>query len=114
MEQRAHEIPQVGFGLETYQVVLLRQPDTATEHDEAAVRQLQRGHVAYLSDQQSAGRLLAAGAISDHGSLTGLAFFGASRDETQAIVEGDPAVRAGIDDYEIAPFVCPKGGLAFP
>jgi uncharacterized protein YciI len=94
--------------------VLLRQPNTATEHDEAAVRKLQREHVAYLFDQQRAGRLLAAGAISGHGSLTGLAFFSSSREDTRAIVQGDPAVRAGIDDYEIVTFVCPKGALAFP
>jgi len=114
MKQRQHEIPPVDFELDTYQLVLLRQPDTATNHDEATVRQLQRDHVAYLFEQQRARRLLAAKAISGHGSLTGLAFFGTSLDETRAIVEGDPAVESGFDDYEIARFVCPKGSIIFP
>ena len=111
MKQSQHQIPHVDSALHTYELMLPRQPP---DYDQSAVQQLQREQFAYLIAQRVTGCLLAADAAPGHGLLTFLDFFRTGDKEPRAIVEEDPAVKTGIDEYGIVTFVCPKGALAFP
>jgi uncharacterized protein YciI len=110
-----HTPPQVDFELDTFELLILRRPDPLPPYDEAMVKQIQAQHVKHLLAQQAAGVLLAAGAIVNHQSLTGFAFYRTgSLERVRQLAEEDPAIRAGIDAYEVVNFACPKGAIHFP
>jgi uncharacterized protein YciI len=110
-----HQPPSVEFELDTFELVLLRQGARAAELDEDTRTALQSDHLHYLFGLQAAGKLQAAGAFMNHQSLTGLGFYRTgSIDEVRRLTEEDPAVKAGLDAYEIVVLVCPKGAITFP
>ena len=113
--ERPHEVPAVDFELDTYELVLLRRPETALDFDGATRRRLQGEHNSYLLGLQATGLLRGAGAISGHPSLTGLGLFSTgSLEEARRLAEADPAVKAGLNAVEVMNFVCPKEALIFP
>ncbi len=105
-----HTPPHVNFELDTFELLILRRPDRRPPYDEATAKQIQAQHLNYLLDQPAAGVLLAAGAVVNHNSLTGLGFYRTgSLERVRQLAEEDPAIRAGIDAYEVVSFACPKG-----
>ncbi|HEX2647857.1 MAG TPA: YciI family protein [Candidatus Dormibacteraeota bacterium] len=111
-------VPEVGFELDQFEVLILREGPRAAETDEATTKQLQAEHIQYQFGLQTTGKLLAAGAIQNRSGdqeITGLGFFQlGSVDEVRRLVEQDPSVKAGLDKAEVLVFLCPKGALAFP
>jgi len=114
--QREHQPPPVQFELDSYPVTLLRVGDRRAEYDEEVVQRVQLEHVSYVLSLQAAGHVLAAGALTGHVSINGLGFFtpGTTESEIRAQMDQDPAIKAGMDAYEILTFMCPRGALAFP
>jgi len=114
--QREHQPPPVQFELDTYPCTLLRIGDRRAEYDEEVVQRVQLQHVSYIFSLQAAGHVLAAGALTGHVTINGMGFWtpGATEDEIRARMNEDPAIKAGMDSYDILRFLCPKGALAFP
>jgi uncharacterized protein len=109
--------PSVQFELDTFALLLLRPGNRAPELDERTVNRLQAEHLQYLFGLQSAGQLLAAGATAEgfaEQTVTGLGFFGTSREVALQLAEADPSVKAGLDSAEVVTFMCPKGAISFP
>lgn len=114
--QPGHQPPPVQFELDTYPFTILRAGERLREYDPDTTGRLQLEHVAYIQSLVAAGHVLAAGAFSNHAYLTGMGFWtpGTSVEEIQQLMEADPAVRAGVEGYEILTFLSPKGALVFP
>jgi uncharacterized protein len=96
-------------------VLLLWQGDRAGEYDDAALGELQDGHLAHLSQMHDDGVLLAAGpALSgpDH-PLCGFGLFAVDADETTRLMGDDPSVRAGRFRTEIVSWMLPSGAVNF-
>jgi uncharacterized protein YciI len=114
---RPNHMPEVDFELDEFTVVVLSEGPRAAELEEAEVQRLLGAHVEHTIGLQAAGHLLAAGAIEDdaaEGRLTGLGFSAKPPDELRALVEEDPAVRAGLETFRLVTYRCPKGAIAFP
>ncbi len=52
---------------------------------------------------RAAGLLSIVGPVTDGGEIAGIGIFNASVEETRALMDGDPGVRAGIFTYEVHP-----------
>jgi len=111
-----HQPPPVQFELDTYPFTILRAGERLAECDPDTIGRLQLEHVAYIQNLVAAGHVLAAGAFSNHSYLTGMGFWtpGTSVEEIRRLMDGDPAVKAGVEECEILTFLCPKGALVFP
>jgi uncharacterized protein len=76
---------------------------------------LQDAHMAYLSDLQEAGQLLAAGPVvgAAERELRGFSVFRVSPEEAARLHESDPAVQAGRLRVETYPWIVPGGIVSF-
>jgi uncharacterized protein len=112
------DIPQVDFPLDHFELVVLRVGPKAHGMDSATTQRLQAEHVAYLSELQRAGKLLAAGAVAPRAPdqlITGIGFFQqGSADAVRQLMSIDPAVSGGVESAEVVDFFCPSGSLRFP
>jgi uncharacterized protein YciI len=101
--------------LEPYAFVLLRRPVTAPARSEDELERIQAQHLAHLADLGRAGKLLAAGPLSDQPdeSLRGLCFFATSVEEARDLAAQDPAVRAGRLEAEVMTWWAEKGSVSF-
>jgi uncharacterized protein YciI len=81
--------------------------------DPATAAELQKQHLAYMTAQGNAGRLVLAGPIAmKEGPRRGVVVYRAgSLDEARALAEGDPMVKAGRLAVEIHPWMTAKGVL---
>lgn len=91
--------------------LLVLRPD-APQLDEDAAAALQNAHMAFLADLHEAGRLLAAGPLSDDG-FRGLSILNVDPDEARRLTEQDPAVRAGRFSIKAIPWMVPAGAMSF-
>jgi uncharacterized protein len=94
--------------LDQFTVVLLVTREDAPPYDEA----VQNAHLAHLADLHEAGHLIAAGPLRD-AELRGIAIFGCGADEAHALLEDDPAVRAGWFSLRVIPWFAPAGAVAY-
>jgi uncharacterized protein YciI len=104
----AAEEPNVGPGgyeMTTYYVGFLYRGAKWTPEETAETRKLQAEHMANIQKMAAAGKLVIAGPFMDNGDLRGLYVFRvASAEEAKALVESDPAVKAGRLRFELHPW----------
>jgi uncharacterized protein len=96
--------------LDQFTVVLLLTREGGPPHDEAT----QNAHLSHLADLHEAGHLLAAGPLRDpDGKLGGIALFELDEARAIALLEDDPAVRAGWFSLRAIPWFAPAGAVRY-
>jgi uncharacterized protein len=95
-----------------FTVVLKHLRPDAPVHSEDEAAALQDEHLAHLAALHKAGHLLAAGPLADP-ELRGLSIFRTDPEQTRAMCEQDPAVRAGRLSVAIMSWMVPEGALSF-
>jgi uncharacterized protein len=87
-----------------FMVFLVKGPNRA--QPEAEAQELQRRHLAYISQQHQAGKYMLAGPFTDDGHIRGIIIVkAATLDDARALVTQDPAVKAGRMNIEIHPAI---------
>lgn len=101
---------------DTYSLVVLVRPASPTPYDDDRLEAIQEEHLAHLRSLLEAGELLVAGPLSDQPDerWRGLCLFRKPMEEAVAIMERDPAVRAGRLAVEVMRWWTAEGALAFP
>jgi uncharacterized protein YciI len=94
--------------LDAFTIVLLVTPDDAPPYDEA----VQNAHLSHLADLHEAGHLIAAGPMRDP-ELRGITIFACGSEEALALLEDDPAVRAGWFSLRAIPWFAPAGAVRY-
>jgi uncharacterized protein YciI len=99
--------------LDRLTLVLLRRPPDAPNLPEAELDALQEQHLAHLRKMRERGFLAAAGPFTDQAdeSLRGLCLYCTSLEETPALAEADPAVRAGRLAVDVLTWLVPTGEI---
>jgi uncharacterized protein YciI len=95
-----------------YSVALLILRLDAPNLDADAARALQDAHLAHLADLHAAGKLVAAGPLSDD-HYRGLSILNVGVEEARALKEADPAVKAGRFSVHVMRWMLPSGALHF-
>lgn len=90
---------------------LILRPDAPQLSEEAAAA-LQDAHMAHIADLHEAGYLVASGPLLDT-RFRGLSVFTVGPEHARALMEQDPAVRAGRFSVEVMPWLVPAGAMAF-
>jgi uncharacterized protein YciI len=104
-----------GFEMTTYYVGFLYRGAKWTPEETPETRKLQEEHMANIQKMGAAGKLVIAGPFMDNGDLRGLYVFRvASADEAKALVESDPAVKAGRLRFELHPWYAAKNITVTP
>jgi len=102
---------------DTYQLVLLKRPESPTEYPEAKLQEIQAAHLGHLTRMAQEGHLVVAGPFGDQEDerLRGLALYRVgSVEEARRLAEADPAVQAGRLEVEVMTWYTQKGALTFP
>ena len=101
--------------LESYGFVLLRRGPRAHDYDDAEPDRLQAAHLAHLDAMRAQGKLLVAGPFSDQPdeTLRGLCVYACDLEETRALAESDPSVRAGRMAVDVMTWWTLPGALRF-
>ena len=95
--------------LKSYYLVLLKAGPNRNQ-DSVTAAQIQKEHIENINRMAAAGKLNVAGPFLDEGSMRGIFIFDlSSEQEVRALVENDPAVKAGRLVYEIHPWMTQKG-----
>jgi uncharacterized protein YciI len=98
-----------GWEMTTYYVGFLYKGEKWTPEETPETKKIQEGHMANIQRLGAEGKLVIAGPFTDGGDLRGLYVFrAASMEETKALVETDPAVKAGRLRFEIHPWFAAK------
>lgn len=96
-------------GMKVYYFVLLTS-GPHRDQDEATAERIQSEHLANIERLGREGKLDLAGPFMDDGDWRGLFLFNvATREEVEALLESDPAIRAGRLNYEIHPWLGQQG-----
>jgi uncharacterized protein YciI len=99
---------------DSFTAVLLLTPATPAELDEEAAGAIQDQHLNFLAELHESGKLVAAGPLLDPGrKVRRLSLFKGDLDETRALVEQDPAVKAGVFELQLLPWLVTAGALKF-
>lgn len=107
----AADAPKPPFEMTTYTLGLLVKGPKWTAEETPELQKLQEGHLAHINDMARSGALLAAGPLTDNGTIRGIFVFKVSVDEARALAEKDPAVKAGRLALELHPWMTAKGVL---
>ena len=101
---------------DTYSLVVLVRPPSPTAYDEARLDEIQEEHLGYLKLLLESGEMLVAGPLSDQPDerWRGLCLFRKTAEEAVAIMQRDPAVRAGRLSVEVMRWWTAEGAMAFP
>jgi uncharacterized protein YciI len=103
--------PQTGAEMTTYYLVLLRRGPAWTASVTPETSAVSKGHMENIERLTKAGRMVVAGPFLEQTgdkALAGLFILRAgSAAEARALVDGDPAVKAGRFVYEILPWLGP-------
>ena len=95
--------------LKPYFFVLLKKGPNRNQDSVTAV-QIQKGHMDNINRLAASGKLNVAGPFLDEGDMRGIYVFDcSSEDSVKAMIEGDPAIKAGRLIYEIHPWMTQKG-----
>jgi uncharacterized protein YciI len=98
-----------GYEMTTYYVGFLYRGAKWTPEETPETRKLQEEHMANIVRMGAEGKLVIAGPFMDNGDLRGLYVFRTgSAEEAKALVESDPAVRAGRLRFELHPWYAAK------
>jgi uncharacterized protein YciI len=112
------EEPKIGPGgweMTTYYVGFLYKGEKWTPEETPETKKIQEGHMANIQRLGAEGKLLVAGPFTDGGDLRGLYVFRvASMEEARALVETDPAVKAGRLRFEIHPWFAARNITVTP
>jgi uncharacterized protein YciI len=102
--------------LERYTFVLLRRGPRALEYSEEELDRMQEDHLAHLDAMRESGALLVAGPFSGQPDETmrGFCIFATGVEETRALVEADPSVRAGRLEADVMVWLTQPGSVSFP
>jgi uncharacterized protein YciI len=104
-----------GWEMTTYYVGFLFRGPKWTSDDTPETRKLQEEHMANIGRMGKAGKLVIAGPFTDKGDLRGLYVFRVdSAEEAKALVESDPAVKAGRLRFELHPWFAAKNITVTP
>ncbi len=104
-----------GFEMTTYYVGFLYRGARWTREETPETRKLQEAHMANIVRMGAEGKLVIAGPFVDDGDLRGLYVFRvASAEEAKALVESDPAVKAGRLRFELHPWYAAKNITVTP
>jgi uncharacterized protein len=101
--------------LVSYSFVLLRRGPRADELAPDEMERLQAAHLAHLDQLRRDGTLLVAGPFADQPdeSLRGLCVYSCGLDETRALAESDPSVRAGRLAVDVMTWWVQRGAVTF-
>jgi len=101
--------------LERTTFVLLRRPPDAPAFSDDELAALQAAHLAHLAAMKEAGHMLVAGPFADQPdeSWRGICLYRTGLDETRALAESDPMVRAGRLAVDVFTWVTQRGALRF-
>ncbi len=98
------------YEMTTYVMGLLRKGPKWTPEETAYTRGIQEGHMANIRKMAATGKLIVAGPFSDDGELRGVFIFKMkSVEEAKAMVDDDPAVKAGRLVVELHPWFAAAG-----
>ena len=98
-----------GWEMTTYYVGFLYRGEKWTAEETPETKKIQEGHMANIQRLGAEGKLVIAGPFTDNGDLRGLYVFrAASAEEAKALVETDPAVKAGRLRFELHPWYAAK------
>lgn len=102
--------------LVSYTFVLLRRGPRALEYDDAELERLQAAHLAHLGAMRDRGALLVAGPFRDQPdeTLRGLCVYRTGLEETRALVDADPSIRAGRMQGDVFTWLTERGAVDFP
>lgn len=100
--------------LDAFTFVLLRRGPRAADYTEAELDEIQAGHLAFLEEMSRQGHLLLSGPFRDQEDETkrGFCVYRTGVEETRALTEQDPAVKAGRMTMEVMTWLTQKGALA--
>ena len=80
--------------------------------DTAQINKIQAGHMANITRLHAAGKLLVAGPFGDDGNWRGIFIFDCqTKEEVEALLITDPAIKSGRLDYEVHPWWTKKGAV---
>lgn len=105
-----------GLELEQLTVVLLHEGSRFSEYSAEQAQDLANQHLAYTIGLVTDGHMLHAGALVDHTSgqkFTGLGLSRLAPDQLRPLIEQDPSVVAGLEEFRLITHVFPKGSVAF-
>ena len=98
------------YEMTTYVMGLLRKGPKWTPEKNAYTQGLQEGHLANIRKMAATGKLIVAGPFSGNGDLRGVFIFKLkSVEEAKAMVDEDPAVKAGRLVVELHPWYAAEG-----
>lgn len=103
--------------LDSFELVLLRQPADPPAYDDAELDRIQAEHLGFYARLRESGQVVTNGPVSDgtDPTLRGLGFYRVgSLVEARQLAETDPAVRAGRLTVEIMTWYCPLGTMSKP
>lgn len=101
--------------MRTYVVGFLNKGPKWTAEATEETRKIHEGHMANIKTMAAAGKLILAGPFSDDGKLRGMFVFDlTSLEEAKALVEKDPAVKAGRLVVELHSWYSAKGITIVP
>jgi uncharacterized protein YciI len=107
----------MNMDLESFELVLLRRPDTAPALDEESLQRIQREHLEYYRALRESGDVATNGPVLDQPdeSLRGLSFYRTgSLSRARELAEADPAVLAGRLVVDVMTWLCPPGSMRQP
>ncbi|MCD6013524.1 MAG: hypothetical protein K0Q79_3386 [Flavipsychrobacter sp.] len=95
-----------------YFVMLVKGRDRDKIKDTAVINKLQAGHMANMDRLANEGKLLVAGPFGDDGNWRGIFILDCnSKEEAEALLATDPAIKAGRLDYELHPWWTAMNGV---
>ena len=95
--------------LKPYFFVLLKKGPTR-DQDSVTAAKIQQGHMHNINALAASGMLNVAGPFLDEGDMRGIFVFDCtSEDSVKAMIEGDPAIKAGRLIYEIHTWMTQRG-----
>ena len=98
------------YEMTTYIMGLLKRGPNATPGVTPESQRLQEGHMANIRKMADTGKLVVAGPFSDNGDLRGVLIFqNTSMEEAKAMVDQDPAIKAGRLVVELHPWFAAAG-----
>ena len=105
--------PETTQDMEQYMLVLLKSGDKWNPNAPGFLDVLKRHH-ALVTEMIEKGKIAVAGPfpLSDQGELRGVTIFRVGAEETAALLQGDPTVKAGLLKTESHPWITGKGVLA--
>ena len=108
-QQASAQKNNTGDNLKAYFFVLLKAGPHRGQ-DSVTMAKIQKGHLENINRMASLGKLNVAGPFIDDGDLKGIYIFDSdSEEEVRAMIENDPAIKAGRLTYEIHPWMTEKG-----